>query len=70
MQFTVVSTECNDELASPELAEESLIAPIQHKSSQSLYLHWDKIAQKTTSDPSLKNLLTAVESGFDFKLIR
>ena len=36
---SLVSTECNDELASPQLAKESLIAPIQHESFRSLCLH-------------------------------
>ena len=31
-------------------------------------MHWDEIVQKTASDPSLKNLLIVIESGFDTSL--
>ena len=62
---SLVSTKCSNELASPELAKESLIALIQSESSQFLCLHCDEIAQKTASDPSLRNLFIAVESGLD-----
>ena len=36
---SLVSTECNNELAPSELAEESFVALIQHESSQPLCLH-------------------------------
>ena len=65
---SLVSTERNDELASPKLAEESFIALLQHESSQSLCLQWDEIAQKTICGSSLKTFLIAIESGFDTNL--
>jgi len=48
-----------------ELVEEAFLSAIQQESSQKPCLQWNKIAQHTASDPSLINLLIAIESDFD-----